>query len=213
MYTKAYHKLENLNLFSKIIGLILIVLSVLLVDRPLLVFCLIGFAILLSMLIKNYESLQLSMILIVISMFYYLHPFLLVIVKFLLLYDFYLIIKTMTNNNEKRYIIDKILYKDKSIASTKFYLNSCFKNKKFSRNMLVYDNIDKLTRRKYSSYIVKQAEIKTHYDLQDIYYRHKLSFYKLNDKKTTILDMKWDMLDNIFLILPSILFILVLFYR
>ena len=213
MYTKAYHKLGNLNLFSKLIGLILIVLSILLVDRPLLVFCLIGLGILLSMLIKNYESLQLSLLLIVISMFYYLHPFLLVIVKVILLYDFYLIIKTMTNNSEKRYLIDKMLYKDKSISSTKFYLNSCFKNKKFSQNMLVYDNIDKLTRRKYSSYIVKEAEKKTEYDLQDIYYRHKLSFYKLNNKKTTILDMKWDMLDNIFLILPSILFVLVLFYR
>jgi len=210
MYTKVYHKLENLNLFSKLIGLILIVLSVLLVDRPLLVFCLIGLNILLSMLIRNYESLQLSIILIVISMFYYLHPFLLVIVKILLLYDCGLIIKTMTNNNEKRYIIDKFLYKDKSRASTKFYLNSCFKNKKFSRNMLVYDNIDKLTRRKYSSYIVKQAEIKTNYDLQDIYYRHKLSFYKLNDKKTTILDMKWDMLDNMFLLLNVMIFILVI---
>jgi len=210
MYTKVYHKLENLNLFSKLIGLILIVLSIPLVDRPLLVFCLIGLGILLSLLIRNYESLQLSIILIVISMFYYLHPFLLVIVKLILLYDFYLIIKTMTNNNEKRYIIDKFLYKDKSVASTKFYLNSCFKNKKFSQNMSVYDSIDKLTRRKYSSYIVKQAEIKTEYDLQDIYYRHKLSFYKLNDKKTTILDMKWDMVDNMFLLLNVMIFILVI---
>jgi len=210
MYTKVYHKLENLNLFSKLIGLILIVLSIPLVDRPLLVFCLIGLGILLSLLIRNYESLQLSIILIVISMFYYLHPFLLVIVKLILLYDFYLIIKTMTNNNEKRYIIDKFLYKDKSVASTKFYLNSCFKNKKFSQNMSVYDSIDKLTRRKYSSYIVKQAEMKTEYDLQDIYYRHKLSFYKLNDKKTTILDMKWDMVDNMFLLLNVMIFILVI---
>ena len=211
MYTKVYHKLKDLNLFAKLIGLILIILSIFFVDRPLLVFCLIGLSVVLSVLVKNYESLQLSIILIVISMFYYLHSFLLLVVKLLLLYIFSQIIKSMTNNNEKRYIVDKVLYKDKSITTTRFYLNSCFKNKKFSQNMLAYDSIDRLTRRKYSNYIVKQAEIKTEYDLQDIYYRHKLSFYKLGNKKTTILDMKWSMWDNIFLIGTVILFVLVLF--
>ena len=213
MCIKVYRRLENLNLFAKLIGLILIVLSILFVDRPLLVFSLIGLNILLSFILKNYESLQLSIILVVISMFYYLHPFLLVIVKLLLLYSFYLIIRNMTNNNEKRYIIDKVLYKDKSIKSTKFYLNSCFKNKKFSQNMWSFDSIDKLTRRKYSSYIVKEAEKKTSYDLQDIYYRHKLSFYKIDDNKTTILDMKWDIWDSVFLLIAIILFVLVLLNR
>lgn len=213
MYTKVYHKLENLNLFAKLIGLILIALSIIFVDRPLLVFCLIGLSILLSFFVRNYEGLQLSIILIVVSMFYYLHPFLLVIVKLILLYVFALIVKNMTNNNEKRYIIDKFIYSNKSISSTKFYLNSCFKSKKFCQNMLPYDSIDNLTRRKYSGYIVKQAEIKTEYDLQDIYYRHKLSFYKINNKKTTVLDMKWNMWDNVFLIITIVLFIVVLLYR
>ena len=213
MYIKVYHKLENLNLFAKLIGLILIALSIFFVDNPLLVFCLIALSILFSFLVRNYEGLQLSIILIVISMFYYLHPFLLVFVKLLLLYVFTLIVKSMTNNNEKRYIIDKVIYHNKSASATKFYLNSCFKNKKFCQNMLSYDSIDKITRRKYSKYIVKQAEIKTEYDLQDIYYRHKLSFYKMDSKKTTFLDMKWNMWDNIFLVSTIALFVVVLLCR
>lgn len=213
MYTRVYHKLENLNLFAKITGLFLVMLSIFFVDKPLLVFLLVGFGIFFSFFVKNYEGLQLSIILIVVSMFYYLHPFLLVIVKLLLIYIFILITKDMINNNEKRYVIDKFIYRNKSISSTKFYLNSCFKKKKFCQNMLSYDSIDNLTRRKFSSYIVKQAEIKTEYDLQDIYYRHKLSFYKFDNKKTTILDMKWNMWDNLFLIITGVLLVVVLLYR
>jgi len=188
-------------------------LSILLVENVYLVFTLIGISILASYLLRNFEALQLSIILIIVSMFYYAHSFLLIIVKLIMLYVFYLIVKDVTNNKEKMYLIDKIFYRMKSKKINDLYLNTCFKNKCFNKNMKEYDDIDKYIRRKYSSYIVKQAEIKTSYDLQDINYRNKLSFYKFYNKKTTILNMKWGKLDNTIILVTTLLFILVLIYR
>lgn len=213
MYTKVYHRLKELNLYSKLIGLILMMLSIIMVENVYLVFILIGISILISSILKNFEALQLSIILIVVSMFYYAHPFLLIIVKLIMLYVFYLIVKDMTYNKEKMYLIDKLFYVSKSKSSMDLYLDSCYKNNCFNNNMREFDDIDKSTRRKYSNYIVKQAEIKTSYDLQDINYRNRLSFYKFYNKKTTILNMKWGKLDNTILLVSTLLFILVLIYR
>lgn len=213
MFTKVCHSLKELNLYSKLIGLILMMLSIILVKNVYLVFALVVISIIVSAILKNFESLQMSIILIVIAMFYYLHPFLLILVKLLLLYVFYLNMKSMTRTKEKRYIIDKLFYRSKSKTAMNLYLNNCFKNKKFNNNLDVYNTIDKYTRRKYSKYIVNQALIKTNYDMQDIYYRSKLSFYKFYNKKTTILNMKWDNTDNTFLLLTILIFVLVLIYR
>lgn len=213
MYTKVFHSLKELNLYSKLIGLILMMLSIVMVENVYLVFVMIGISILISLLLRNFESLYLSIILIVVSMFYYLHPFLLIIVKLIMLYVFYLIVKDMTNNKEKMYLMDRLFYKSRHKQSMEMYLNTCYRNKCFNDNLSVFDNINKYTRRKYSNYIVKQAQIKSNYDLQDISYRNKLSFYKFYNKKTTILNMKWNRLDNTFLISTILIFILVLMYR
>ena len=213
MYTKACHSLRNLNLYSKLIGLFLLMLSIVMVENVYLVFVLIGLSIILSSMLKNFESLQLSIILIIVSMFYYLHPFLLIIVKFILLYVFYLIVKDMADKKEKMYLIDKLFYRSRHKQSMDLYLNTCYKNKCFNNNLNVYDDIDKYTRRKYSKYIVKQAEIKTSYDIQNINYRNKLSFYKYYNKKTTFLNMKWGSADNTVLMISVLLFVLVLMYR
>jgi len=213
MYTKVCHRLKEINLYSKLIVLVLMMLSIILVENVYLVFTLIGISVLVSYILRNFESLQLSIILIVISMFYCAHPFLLIIVKLIMLYVFYLISKDMTYNKEKMYLIDKLFYRNKSKGSIKLYLDSCYKNKCFTNNIKEYDDIDKYMRRKYSSYIVKQAEIKTNYDLQDINYRNRLSFYKFYNKKTTILNMKWGKLDNIILFISTLIFILVLICR
>lgn len=213
MSTKVSHRFKELNLYSKLIGLVLLMLSIIMVENVYLVFILIGISIFISYLLKNFEALQLSIILIVVSMFYYAHPFLLIIVKLIMLYVFYLIAKDMTYNKEKIYLIDKLFYKSKSKGSIYLYLDSCYKNKCFNKNMNEFDDIDKYTRRKHSNYIVKQSLIKTNYDLQDISYRSKLSFYKFYNKKTTILNMKWGNLDNTVILISSLLFILVLIYK
>ena len=213
MYTKVCHRVKELNLFSKLIGIILMMFSILLVENVYLVFTLIGISILISYILKNFEALQLSIILIVISMFYYAHPFLLIIVKLIMLYVFYLIVKDVTYSKEKMYLIDKVFYKSKHKSTINLYLDSCYKNKSFNKNMSEFDDVDKYIRRKYSNYIVKQAEIKTNYDLQDINYRNRLSFYKFYNKKTTILNMKWGKLDNFILIGTSLMLLLVLIYR
>lgn len=213
MYTKVYHSLKELNLYSKLIGLILIMLSIMMVKNVYLVFIIIGISIIISALLNNFEALQLSIILIVVSMFYYLHPFLLIIVKLIMLYVFYLIGKEMMNHKEKMYLMDKLFYKSKNKQSIDMYLNTCYKNRCFSDNLKIYDDIDKYTRRKYSKYITKQSEIKTSYDIQDIFYRSKLSYYKFYNKKTTILNMKWNSVDNTFLIISFLIFILVCIYR
>ena len=101
MYTKVYHREKKLNLFSKLIGIVLMMLSILLVENVYLVFTLIAISILISHVLRNLEALQLSIILIVISMFYYAHPFLLIIVKMIMLYVFYLIVKKLTYNKKK----------------------------------------------------------------------------------------------------------------
>ena len=186
MYTKVYHSLKELNLYSKLIGLILIMLSIMMVKNVYLVFSIIGISIIISALLRHFEALQLSIILIVISMFYYLHPFLLIIVKLIMLYVFYIIGKEMMNHKEKMYLMDKLFYKSKNKQSIDMYLNTCYKNRCFSDNLKVYDDIDKYTRRKYSKYIIKQSEIKTSYDIQDIFYRSKLSYYKFYNKKEII---------------------------
>ena len=153
MYTKVYHSLKELNLYSKLIGLILIMLSIMMVKNVYLVFSIIGISIIISALLRHFEALQLSIILIVISMFYYLHPFLLIIVKLIMLYVFYLIGKEMMNHKEKMYLMDKLFYKSKNKQSIDMYLNTCYKNRCFSDNLKVYDDIDTYTRRKYSKYI------------------------------------------------------------
>ncbi len=213
MFTKVCHSLKELNLYAKLIGLLLMMISIILVNNAYLVFTLVGISIAISAILKNFESLQMSIILVIIAMFYYAHPFLLILVKVLLLYVFYLNMKSMTRPKEKRYIIDKLFYRSKSKTAMKVYLNNCFKNKKFNTNLNVYNTIDKYTRRKYSKYIINQSLIKTNYDMQDIYHRSKLSFYKFYNKKTTILDMKWSKSDNTFLLVTIFIFALVLIYR
>ena len=110
MYTKVCHRLKEINLYSKLTVLVLMMLSIILVENVYLVFTLIGISILVSYILRNFESLQLSIILIVISMFYYAHPFLLIIVKLIMLYVFYLISKDITYNKEKMYLMDTNIY-------------------------------------------------------------------------------------------------------
>ncbi|MBQ7137007.1 MAG: hypothetical protein IJO43_03435 [Bacilli bacterium] len=130
-----------------------------------------------------------------------------------MLYTFFLMIKDVTYDKEKMCFMDIIFYKNRGKVANNMYLNTCFKNKLFNKNMDEFNDIDRYERRKYSSYIVKQAEIKTNYDLQDINYRSKLSFYKFYNKKTTILNMKWQVRDFIIIIISILIFLLVLLCR
>jgi len=213
MSTKMCNKIKESNLFSKLIGTIILVISIILVNNVYLVFALIGVSIFLSYILNNFESLQLSIILIVISMFYYAHPFLLIIVKLIMLYTLFLIVKDVTYDKEKMCFMDFVFYKNKSKLVNKIYFNTCFKTKLFNKNMNEFNDIDNYERRKYSAYIVKQAEMKTHYDLQDISYRNKLSFYKFYNKKTTILNMKWQFRDFTIIIISVLIFLFVLLCR
>ena len=213
MYTKVYLSLKNLNFYSKLLGLLFITLSILVASTSPLIVALILLEILLSFFLKDYKSLQMSIILIIVFMFYYLHPFLLIIVKGLLLYVNYLIAKDLIVIKERKYLFDKFFYKFKSKFFTRMYLSNNYKNYVFLNNMGVYNKINKVRRRKYSSYIIKQATMKTSYDLQDIAYRNKLSYYGFSNKKKPIVNMQWNNIDNTFLLVPIMIFILVIFYR
>ncbi len=213
MFTKAYPKLKDLNFYAKIIGIILMILSIVLVKNIYLIAALILVNIIISLLLKNYKSLQMAVILIIIFMFYYLHPFLLILVKGLLLYCVYLIVKDLISVKEHKYLFDRLFYWIKSPKVKKMYISSSYKKILFNNNMAVYDQLSNLTRRKYSNYLVKQAEIKTNYDMQDVNYRNMLSYYGFSRKKRTNLNFKWDTLDNTFLLFSILIFILVVIYR
>lgn len=212
MSTKAYPNLKNLNFYVKLIVIILFLLSIIFVNNTYLILSLITIFIITSFLLKHYKALQMSIMLIIVFMFYYLHPFLLIVVKTLLLYILYLIVKDLVNIKERKYLFDKVFYRFKGNIN-KLYVGSNYKNRVFLNNMNVYNDMDKFTRRKYSEYLVKQALMKTSYDMQDISYRNTLSYYKYSNKKGSILNMKWGSMDNTCLLISILLFVLVLFYR
>jgi len=213
MFTKAYRKLENLNIYFKTLSLLLLTISILFVNNFALVITIISILLVISYCFKDYESLQLSLILVLVSFFYYLHPFLLIIVKLMLFYNIYLVFKRMINKSEKRFLLDKIFYSIKTKKSMDIYLENCFKNQKFRKNLEVFNDMNYITKQQNINYIVKQAEIKTSYDLQDVYYRHKLSFYKFYNQKTSIMNFEYGVSDIVFIILSIVIVILAIITR
>ena len=69
-----------------------------------------------------------------------------------------------------------------------------------------------MTRRKYSNYIVNEALKKTNYDLEELNYRNTLSYYGYYKKRGSNLDMQWNNIDNTFLLIHVLIFILVIIY-
>ena len=194
------------------LGILFLFLSILLADTPFLMAIIIISFIILSFLLKDFNAIETSMLTIVMYMFYYLHPFLLIIVKILLLYILYLISKNLVTFNDKKHLFNMFFYRLNNSKTNKLYVINTYKKPLFINNINIFNHIDKLTRRKYSNYIVNEALKKTNYDLEELNYRNTLSYYGYYKKRGSNLDMQWNNIDNTFLLIHVLIFILVIIY-
>ncbi len=211
-----FKEFSELNLFNKIISLICVLLSLCFVRNLIFIYVIIGAIILMTLLIKNYNALLYMIIPIVLSFFVngYNYTYMMIIIKMLIMIVHIFNILFIISSKERMYLLNALFYSGNKKARS-FIFNRRYYKKVKAKNKKNFLTVKEKLEPKimYSNYINNRIKENTKSELNDIYLINRIRFYNYYKVRKSMLKLSWINLDNTFLLVNVLLFVVIYLYR
>lgn len=203
--------MKNLNIFNKILTIILLSVVLYFNNSDLLSYFVFGILIVCFFNLKKYD---LGIIYILILLFKVINIdffvnsgklyYLLMIVGIIVL-----IVESFTVI-EKMYIFDKTLYKSHDMGLNKKHIYNLYYDKLYNKN---YKNVEKYINKNNHKHLISQLSIKTKNELEDIYVLNRIRFYGLYNRKKIVFPDTWTRFDTLYLVFIVIISFVIIYFR
>lgn len=134
-----------------------------------------------------------------------------IILRVLLVIMYALIIESSLLSLEKRYLYDKLFYRNKNSNKIKGYIRKYYYRDLLNNNMEDNKRIEKYLDNpdKYKKYLKNQAEKKAYVEIDNFYLIDRIRFDRFFNKKKSTLPFIWNNYDNFYIAVSLFLFVLV----
>ncbi|MDD6224133.1 MAG: hypothetical protein PUB18_03940 [bacterium] len=204
--------LYQLNVVSKIIALMMMIISIILAKMPILMIII---ALILLYLAFNFKYLLIySLLILVLSISNIFYPLPMWIIKILMIFGYVVLVKKCTSSDELKYLLEVTIYKWKHKKITYYFLYQIYFFDHMRQNI---EMLKKLKEeygmpKKWSKFIIKKSYQKTKYGMQELMMINNLRFYNNSSKRTYLERQTWEIWDSIYLFLHTIFLIFIIMY-
>ena len=205
---------KSLSFYGKFLSFILLVVAMVLLRNYNLFLLICGMIFILSFLNKNRLYFLLSLALFIATYIIPFNEISFIVLKVLLIITYALIIESSLLSLEKRYLYDKLFYRN----STTKQLKKCIKRYYYKdvMNDITNDNntIQKYLydKDKYKVQLKEEAKKKSEIELDNLYLIDKLRYDRYFTSKKSKLTFSWNNYDNLYIALSLVLFVIVIVF-
>ena len=194
--------LYQVNVISKILGIILSLVSIIYIQIPGLIVLI---SIILLLLSSSFKfTFRYSMISLAVSIFISFYPPFLWISKILIFINYLILIKKITNTSDLRYMLEVTLYKFQSKKITYHILYVIYFFKYIKKNHKVLSKLrDEYGIHNdwfYIRFSWKKAYLKTKHEMNELMIINNLRFYNYSSKRTYLERPTWERWDSGYLL-------------
>lgn len=206
--------IKDVNILTKVICYLVILISLLLVQEPLFIIFVNLFLLLIT---KEFQNLfRINIVSLITALIGMIFPQILWITKIGILIIYTILLKKVTKSMELRYILERTLYRFQKKQITYRVLYSIYFGKYFKNNLknliVLKDDYALKYNIQFIRFIWKQTYRKTKEQMKEFMQIHKLRFYNDSKQKTYIEKPAWESWDTNYLMVHIIIFLLTCFY-
>lgn len=202
---------KSLSFYGKLVSFILLIIAMIIIKEYNIFLLICGMVFILSFINKKKRYFFMCLILFLSTYILNSNDISFIILRILLVIMYALIIESSLLSLEKRYLYDKLFYRNKNSNKIKGYIRKYYYRDLLNNNMEDNKRIEKYLDNpdKYKKYLKNQAEKKAYVEIDNFYLIDRIRFDRFFNKKKSTLPFSWNNYDNFYIAVSLFLFVLV----
>lgn len=202
---------KSLCFYGKLVSFILLVIAMVIINNYNIFLLVCGMVFILSFINKKKGYFFLCLILFLSTYLIEFNDITFIVLRILLIIAYALIIESSLLSLEKRYLYDKLFYRNKNSNKIKGYICKYYYRDLYNNNMESNKRIEKYLDNpdKFKKYLKTQAEKKAYVEIDNLYLLDRIRFDRFFNKKKSRLPFSWNNYDNFYIAVSLFLFVLV----
>ena len=202
---------KSLCFYGKLVSFILLVIAMVIINNYNIFLLVCGMVFILSFINKKKGYFFLCLILFLSTYLIEFNDITFIVLRILLIIAYALIIESSLLSLEKRYLYDKLFYRNKNSNKIKGYIRKYYYRDLYNNNMESNKRIEKYLDNpdKFKKYLKTQAEKKAYVEIDNLYLLDRIRFDRFFNKKKSRLPFSWNNYDNFYIAVSLFLFVLV----
>jgi len=202
---------KSLCFYGKLVSFILLVIAMIIIKDYNIFLLICGMVFILSFINKKKRYFFLCLILFLSTYILKFNDVSFLVLRILLIIAYALIIESSLLSLEKRYLYDKLFYRNKNSNKIKGYIRKYYYKDLVNSNMEANKRIEKylVNPDKYKKYLKLQAEKKAYVEIDNLYLLDRIRYDRFFSKKKSRLPFTWNNYDNFYIAVSLFLFVLV----
>lgn len=202
---------KSLCFYGKLVSFILLVIAMVIINNYNIFLLVCGMVFILSFINKKKRYFFLCLILFLSTYLIEFNNITFIVLRILLIIAYALIIESSLLSLEKRYLYDKLFYRNKNSNKIKGYIRKYYYRDLYNNNMESNKRIEKYLDNpdKFKKYLKTQAEKKAYVEIDNLYLLDRIRFDRFFNKKKSRLPFSWNNYDNFYIAVSLFLFVLV----
>ena len=203
---------KSLCFYGKLVSFILLVIAMVIINNYNIFLLVCGMVFILSFINKKKRYFFLCLILFLSTYLIEFNDITFIVLRILLIIAYALIIESSLLSLEKRYLYDKLFYRNKNSNKIKGYICKYYYRDLYNNNMESNKRIEKYLDNpdKFKKYLKTQAEKKAYVEIDNLYLLDRIRFDRFFNKKKSRLPFSWNNYDNFYIAVSLFLFVLVI---
>jgi len=202
---------KSLCFYGKLVSFILLVIAMIIIKDYNIFLLICGMVFILSFINKKKRYFFFCLILFLSTYILKFNDVSFLVLRILLIIAYALIIESSLLSLEKRYLYDKLFYRNKNSNKIKGYIRKYYYKDLVNSNMEANKRIEKylVNPDKYKKYLKLQAEKKAYVEIDNLYLLDRIRYDRFFSKKKSRLPFTWNNYDNFYIAVSLFLFVLV----
>ena len=202
---------KSLCFYGKLVSFVLLVIAMVIINNYNIFLLVCGMVFILSFINKKKRYFFLCLTLFLSTYLFEFNDIVFIVLRVLLVIAYALIIESSLLSLEKRYLYDKLFYRNKNSNKIKGYIRKYYYRDLYNSNMEANKRIEKYLDNsdKFKKYLKAQAEKKAYVEIDNLYLLDRIRFDRFFNKKKSRLPFSWNNYDNFYIAVSLFLFVLV----
>ena len=185
---------KSLCFYGKLVSFILLVIAMVIINNYNIFLLVCGMVFILSFINKKKRYFFLCLILFLSTYLIEFNDITFIVLRILLIIAYALIIESSLLSLEKRYLYDKLFYRNKNSNKIKGYIRKYYYRDLYNNNMESNKRIEKYLDNpdKFKKYLKTQAEKKAYVEIDNLYLLDRIRFDRFFNKKKSRLPFSWN---------------------
>lgn len=202
---------KSLSFFGKLASFILLVVAMVIIKNYNVFLLICGMIFILSFINKEKKYFIFCFLLFLVTYLMNYDENTFIVLRVLLVISYALIIESSLLSLEKRYLYDKLFYRNSTSKKLRGYIKKYYYRDLVDKNI---ENNKKIAKylddpNKYNKYLISQAEKKAEVEIDNLYLIDRIRFDRYFSKKKSRISFSWNNYDNFYICVSLLLFVIV----